>query len=449
MNMIDEKRRCHTRLLMILAAFACLLWGSACAASAASGPKLVLLKDAKTYSSYDLNGDGKKDKLVYKSSKGTVTFNGKSQKLFTPVSTSSRVRLFYYYYDKNNVFLIVEFAKANGVKVSKAYRRVGTRFKLASEPIGAFDSCRVGKADGNILVFYTSPASGAATLSWTKVSGKPFEYEERYRVNTTTHMIVRASNYGQIHAAKYFYYNSKANRTLSTNSKSINTRGPVLKYGQKVKLERVYFVYTGTDAKTGSKIYELSFAGNKGWIKEQRSVQFVKNNPLTVQDFYKDVVHSEFFHPGEFTGREAILSFISKAGGSSNGDNGLSYFFTGPDFTVSEAMDQDSDPSVAEGSREYYQFVNTGNSYLKCAGVAIGMTAEAAWTAFHETVLSCSSDRYPEFTSYEMDDGSVYMASSNGVGVGFTEDFVLTMENGKVSAFTFSVNGYYQNDEGE
>ena len=367
----------------------CFFLGSTVTASASA--KLVLLKNKKTTTSYDVTGDGKKDKLSYNAEKGTVIVNGKSQKLFSGVKTASKVRVFYYAVNTNNEFILVEYAKSNAIKTSSGFRYTGGRFKKASEPMGGFNSCRIGKLSGNNLILYTSPSSGAATISFTSVSGKPFEYEETYKVNTTKHMIVRASNYGKIRSVKYFYFNQRESRYTSTIPSPLNRIGPRLQPGQKVKLGRVYFRYSGTDASKGSKVYEMIFSGNKGWVPEGRSVNLVINNPVKPQDFFKDVVYRRIYHPGDGDSHEAFLSFGNNLLGRSSGE----HEFNGPNFKITETGDEDPFRPLDlpfEDYRQIYKLENTGNQAVLCAGVEIGMTERAAKASYLKEIAQV----YPE-----------------------------------------------------
>ena len=448
---MKEVKTALLKFLVSVSAAACILTAGAFPVSAAAA-KLVLLKNGKTYTSYDVTGDGKKDKLSYNAAKGTVSVNGKSQKLFTGVSPASKVRVFYYSINRSNTFILTEYAKSSVCKVSNGYRYSGGRFKKACEPMGAFNSCRIGRLSGTNLILYTSPTSGAALKGFSNVSGKPFEYEETYKVNTTKHMIVRASNYGKLRAARTYYSGTNKTVKLSTKPKPVNTAGPALAYGQKVSLGRVFFDYTGTDAKTGHKVYEIKFDGKTGWLKDTSGVQLVKNDPLASkkQDFYKDALYAS----GYSSLFKAVEAFAKKAGGSVSDDWEMLTRWKGSGFTCTcySRTYGPADDRVAE-------FKNTGNKLLSCCGVSIGMTADEAAKAFEKTARQCNKAETAPLSFERENDGStvhlhfyigeIVPADDENPSYGFyTEDYLqLTLSGGKVSGYEFEEVIYYSSDD--
>ncbi len=414
--------------------------------TAQAAARLVLLKNEKTYTSYDVTGNGAKDKVRYSAKLGRIYVNGKAQKLFTGVSDPARVRVFYYSLNRSNTFILVEYAKSAAVKISSGYRYSGGRFKKACEPMGAYTSCRIGRLSGNNLILYTSPSSGAATLSFTGISGKPFEYEETYKINTTKHTVVRASNYAKLRSAKSYYYATNKNIKLSTSAKTLNTSGPTLEYGQKVSLGRVFFSYTGSDAKSGTKIYELKFAGKTGWMKETSGRKFVKTDPLASKrsDFYKDVAEADFFR--SISVSAGLNRFIARTEAKEDPDagEGIGEVYKGTNFTVTYYSDF-FDPT----EQKKFELENTGNKLVTCAGAAIGMTADEAAKAYEATLRKRHAEAGVKhsFSKDTLSDGVVLRFCTGEItwdeegecyeGSVLEDELTLKIKNGVVSSYVY------------
>jgi len=452
---MKELKTALLKFLVSVSAAACILTAGTFPVSAAAA-KLVLLKNGKTYTSYDVTGDGKKDKLSYNAAKGTVSVNGKSQKLFAGVTPASKIRVFYYSLNSSNTFILTEYAKSSVCKVSNGYRYSGGRFKKASEPMGAFNSCRIGRLSGTNLILYTSPTSGAALKGFSNVSGKPFEYEETYRVNTTKHMIVRASNYGKLRSAKTFYNGTNKTVKLSKKSKPIDTAGPALTYGQKFSLGRVYFDYTGIDARTGHKVYEIKFEGKTGWLKDTSGVQFVKMDPVADerQDFYKDVLYWTRYTPGSFSGVSAAMKAFMKKAGASSTEKYDGTLWKGSGF---EALEY-SDGWLGGIEDHQFEFKNTGNKLLSCGGVSIGMTADEAAKAFEKVGKLCNPGSAEEPVRFQrINDGSevemhIYVGEITEeeysiYGSCRDDCLELKLTGGRVSSYEFERVVYYGSDD--
>lgn len=424
------------KILLVAAAVFFLCFSGAVSVSAAA--KLVLLKNEKTYTSYDVTGNGKKDKLRYSAKLGRIYVNGKAQKLFAGVTDPGRVRVFYYSLNRSNTFILVEYAKSTATKISNGYRYSGGKFKKACEPMGAYTSCRIGRLSGNNLILYTSPSSGAATLSFTGISGKPFEYEETYKINTTKHTVVRASNYAKIRSAKSYYFITNKSIKLSSSGKTLNTSGPTLEYGQKVSLGRVFFSYTGNDAKSGTKIYELKFGGKIGWMKETSGRKFSKNDPFAGKrfDFFNDVV-AEFFR--DTSSHTAFNNFVKKTGATKHyfSEND-SYEWRGNNFVVNRNCD------VEEGMETRFYLNNTGNKLISCAGIEIGMTADEAARIYEATLRKCyaSSDYKQTFSKRTYENKHVYYfvykrGDLQKDGLSWEDCVTMNTTNGIITSFNY------------
>ena len=450
--MLDKTRSVNSylfKLLLVAAAVFFLCFSGAVSVSAAA--KLVLLKNEKTYTSYDVTGNGKKDKLRYSAKLGRIYVNGKAQKLFAGVTDPGRVRVFYYSLNRSNTFILVEYAKSTATKISNGYRYSGGKFKKACEPMGAYTSCRIGRLSGNNLILYTSPSSGAATLSFTGISGKPFEYEETYKINTTKHTVVRASNYAKLRSAKSYYFITKKSIKLSSSGKTLNTSGPTLEYGQKVSLGRVFFSYTGVDAKSGTKIYELKFGGKTGWMKETSGRKFSKNDPVAGKrfDFFKDVVAAEFFH--NTSPNTAFENFVKKTGATKHYNN-IDYVqgafeWKGENFVAQNEGDFD------ECSSTLYTLNNKGNMQISCAGIEIGMKTDEAARIYEATLRKCysSSDIKQTFSKNTYENNQViYLNYKRGDlqkdGCSWEDCVTMNTKNGIITSFYYSQTYYFEED---
>lgn len=443
-------------LLLVILSVLCLFFSGAVTVSAAA--KLVPLKNGMTYTAYDVTADGVKDKLSYNAKTGKVSVNGKSQKLFAGVKDASRVRVFYYSLNKNNTFILVEYAKSKTVKSVSGFRYSGGRFKKASEPMGAYNSCSIGKLSGNNLVLYTGPSSGAVTLSFTGIAGKPFEYMETYKINTTKHMIVRGSNYGKIRSSKSYYYATNKMIRLSTSGKTFNTAGPVLEYGTKVTLKRVYFSYSGVDASKGSKIYELSFDGKTGWMKEAKARQFLKADPLASKrtDFFKEVVEAPLY--GKKSVNEGFEDFVKKTGAQKSDEDldDVAHVYTGSHFTVYRYYGA-YDPIEEKN----FGLINSGNKLISCAGVTIGMTESEAVKTYESVLRELHKDdmepiNLVNFEKTKIDSG-VCLTFSTGflevyeyeryIGSITYDEIKLTIKDGRVTAYEYEQFTDYSSED--
>ena len=420
--------------ILKLYVFSLLLLLSCVSPAYAASAKLVTLKNGRIYASYDVTGDGIKDKLIYHAQKGTVTVNGKSQKLFAAVSNPDKVRVFYYSDGKRDEYILIEYAKSTAIKTCSGFRYSNGRFRKACEPMGGFSSCRIGRLSGSNLILYTSPSSGAATKSFTGIPGKPFEFEETYRIDSSRHIVERASNFGKIRNAKSYYYAAKKILTTSTKGSVINNNGPKLTYGAKVTLGRVRFNYTGTDASKGSRTFEMTFDGKTGWFKENAAAQFVKNDPWageTVDILKMDMPFSDFM---EMIGCEKQVHTVDEFNFkySTWSGNGIYYNPESLDFE--------------NGTTRLY-ISNSGNKHVSCGGVKIGMDIDEAERIYKEYIFDAvpPSESFNRSFSRTDENNICRLRFLNYYDIDELYYYVLelTVKNNKVSAYVYDEYGYY------
>ena len=315
---------------------------------------------------YDFDGDGIKDNFRLEMP-NIVDLNGKKQEI---ISKGSIERGYYYKYNANNVFLILEVSTPNSEYA--AYRYVNGKFVLASEPIGAFGNTTEVKAKGNYLEFTTGPKLLTDTSSFVHFS-RLFSFTERYYVNTKKHKIVRKSNYGTITEDPIpCYYAGKKTITLSSSGKSINKKGPKLKYGQKVKLTRVYFSYLGDDASLGKKIYEVSVGSKKGWFKDSTSNKFVTYNPKKPIPDVFDL--SQIVKMTELEKDSLFYSIFAKKNSGRSGKYLTYKIYTFDKIKYYDYQDKCKNPHT----KPLFRFENSGSKKFSFFGVVSGMEIEEA-----------------------------------------------------------------------
>ena len=172
--------------------------------------------------------------------------------------------------------------RQTGSRTAEIRRYADGKLVSASEPVGAYSNVEADYVDDDGILYLRSwPSDGMETFSFKNTRNIPFTLTERYRLNIENTDIVRASNYGEMEDQddQSWYYAGEKALTLSTNSKEMNTSGPVLMPGQKIVLTRVYFSdYSDDDARTGDYIYKIRLAdtGEEGWFKDGTDVLFTE-----------------------------------------------------------------------------------------------------------------------------------------------------------------------------
>ena len=366
------------------------------------------------YSDFDYDGDGIKDEFRIDTS-NTITLNDKSQVL---ISRGNIRKAYHYKYDSNNSFLILYIRTTSSEYV--AYRYVNGKFILASEPIGAFSNTTDIKAAGKYLDFTTGPKTLSSTPSFLYF-GTLLQFYERYFVNTKTHRIVRKSNYASLTNKNLnCYYAGKKTITLSSSGKSLNKKGPKLKYGQKVKLTRVFFQYSGDDASLGNKIFEISFSGKKGWFKDSKSIPFVAYNPKA--SLKKPF---ELISIGSMSkmGQDAFFYRVSakRNGGRASEDVTYDlYKFDNVKFYIYH------DPDRSVHLMPLFRIENSGNANYSCKGIAPGMTLSRA-----ETILKAAK---PYKIQKQSDHITCFFGKDPTDGTG---ELTCTFKNQKVSTVKY------------
>ena len=356
--------------------------------------KLKRLKPNKNYKTYDFTGDGKADRFFFNTKSGKVRLNGKYHSLSAAIKAAgSKVVLHYYSLNKKDTFLLVTYPYKSGQRVI-GYRYSGGKFKVASEPLRSCKYARVGGLSGNKLKIISRIADETDTLSFQYVkSFKQLEFTELFKVNKK-HKIVRASKYASFVKQKDYIYGSRNPLHLSTSAVKWNRKGPMLEYGQKVRLGRVYFSYSGNDAYTGKRFYEVRANGKKGWVKESSAALFVDFElpSFDTIDFYDTVLTKG----GRVEGKSPIEVFADKIGATLVQEKTYDQEFN--EYTEEESIDisgfhyKTSDVSDDYGSFGGTTVENTGNEQISLAGVAIGMPVDEVRFVLGSRNFSYSQD---------------------------------------------------------
>lgn len=247
------------------------------------------------------------------------------------------------------------------------FRYFGGKFRVASEPLRSFKYVK---------------------------SFKQLEYTELFKVNKN-HKIVRSSKYASFVKQKDYTYGSRKHFRLSTSATKWNSKGPQLKYGQKVRLCRVYFSYKGTDAYTGKRIYEVSVNGKKGWFKESSDALFVDyglSSSDTI-DIYDAVFSDErSMSISEFADKIGAALKQEETKDEEEDDWGSFVITEKTSIDVSGFHYEDTDTAEYDGSYGGITVENTGNGQISFAGVAIGMSVDAVRFALGSHGFSYSRD---------------------------------------------------------
>ena len=251
-----------------VAVLACLmLFAVPTSAHAAS---LVQLKTGKTYQSYDVTRDGKKDsiKIVQSASYATdfetkmkVYVNG--TKRFT--ATGMKDCWLYVFTDgKRSVILSMPVA-GDGGRALYAYNYNNKKFqkKLLTSP-GYFYT--TPKKSGSNLKLYSQPKGSWWLKSFQNFTDMPFEAMDTYKISNGT--LTKVNTYSEISGKKTYYakYAFTAGKKITTVSAK---DGPSVKAGQKVVLKNIY--YRKSDY---TYYYKISVDGVNGWFKDSSAIQF-------------------------------------------------------------------------------------------------------------------------------------------------------------------------------
>ncbi|MDY3998713.1 MAG: Ig-like domain-containing protein [Blautia sp.] len=263
-------------LLLLISCMVVLLFPASVHASA----KLVKLSPSKTYTTYDITRDGKKDKIKYT----TVGTPGHVQKMYFYVNgkrfllgggsmTCRGVTVHYYSYNRQNTFLFCNAHFMGGGEQNMVFVYSGGKFKcIEIDYYTWYGATSVSKASGNYVYF-------DSYKMWPSESFKCFEGKFqtapcrlKFKAENGTLKLV-SKTYDIVGYPRVFY--AKNSFSTSKSLSRINVKdGPTVKKGQKVTLDKVNML-----TYKGKTVYRINVNGKTGWFVDGKSIQF-SNKPL-------------------------------------------------------------------------------------------------------------------------------------------------------------------------
>lgn len=235
----------------------------ALAKAGASTKKAIQLKNNTTYKKYDINGDGKADKIrvVYKTynldrdetAKATIYINGKKKKVFT---SGYAVTVYLIAPTSKKVYLIVDYYYKDAVSDAYVYRYTKGKFKKCRsgsiyEP---FSYGKVTSVTKNSLSLKISTGKYERGLI-DDYYGKPVSFKVDYGIKN--HKFTLKSKLLSAYSNSY-----TAKRSFSTSSTYTTNdyKGCYVRAGSKVSITHCYI----------SGDYEVAFKiscnGSTGWL---------------------------------------------------------------------------------------------------------------------------------------------------------------------------------------
>lgn len=240
----------------------------------AANPKYVLLKNNKTYTQYDVTGDGKKDTFKYivypRDSKQwgytRLYLNGKkTNNIFTAKGCSG---VYLCSFSKKDVFLLPNFGVYGGCEVS-VYKYTEGKFKSLFSGSAFFnDSSYIGasrfqtkKLANNLLI-----VNHALQRPWHIKNALTFKHAYRtlswdMKYKATKGKICLSSNIATVVGTETF----TALSTFKTSSRTPSNKYDSfqVKKGDKVKLTKIYF--PGSRKKAW---YRIKKGAKYGWFED-------------------------------------------------------------------------------------------------------------------------------------------------------------------------------------
>ena len=236
----------------------------------AASASLVTLKNGKTYSSYDITRDGKKDKIKiiqtrwYRAPYSTerqVYVNGKYG--FTVCGIKGCP--IYLFRSGSKSVIVSEYICGDNGRFFFTYPYSGGKFrKKEIGPNTLFYT--TAKRSGSYLQLISRPKHSGWMLSFHNYMEVPFKVIDTYKISNG--LLVKTSTYASI-TGKTSYYAKSTFSTGKTPASVARKNGPKVKAGKKVILKNFY--YRKSDR---SYYYKISVGGKTGWFKDSEAIQF-------------------------------------------------------------------------------------------------------------------------------------------------------------------------------
>lgn len=238
--------------------------------TSAHAASLVQLKTGKTYTSYDVTRDGKKDKIKivqstsYASSgytKMKVYVNGKNR--FT--AEGCKDCPVYIFKSGSKSVILSSFVFGDGGNEFYAYNYSSGKFKKSKIGSSGFFFAQAKKS-GSYLKIYSQPKGTWWLNSFKNYMTMPFKAVNTYKISNGK--LTKVTTYPTI-SGKTTYYAKYAFTTGKTITTVSAKKGPTVKKGQKVTLKSAYY-----RTKDHYYYYKISVNGKTGWFKDSSAIQF-------------------------------------------------------------------------------------------------------------------------------------------------------------------------------
>lgn len=254
---------------ILLTLLTCLMLVVVPTSANAASTNLVKLKTNKTYTSYDVTRDGKKDKLKVVQSASYATSGETKMKVYVNgkkkfTATGCKGCPIYVFRNGSKSVILSQPYAGDGASCFYAYYYSGGKFKKNEIGPGYFYS--EAKKSGSNLKIYSQPKGPWWLNSFSNFTNMPFKAVDTYKISKGK--LVKNNSYSEISGTKT-YYAKKAFKTGKTISSISSKNGPSVKAGQKVTLKNIHY-------KNGYYYYRISVNGKSGWFKDSKAIQFTK-----------------------------------------------------------------------------------------------------------------------------------------------------------------------------
>ena len=236
----------------------------------AATASLTTLKNNKTYSSYDVTRDGKKDKIKIVQTKSYSTSGTTARKVYVNgkyrfTAEGCKGCTIYVFRSGTKSVILSEFIYGDGGSDFYAYQYSGGKFKKKTlGPNTLFYT--EAKRSGSYLKLVSVPKHTGWMLSFSNYAPVPFEVVDTYKMSNG--LLVKTSTYASV-TGKTSYYAKSTFTTGKTPASVGQKNGPTVKAGSKVTLKSFY--YRKSDH---CYYYKISVGGKTGWFKDSIAIQF-------------------------------------------------------------------------------------------------------------------------------------------------------------------------------
>ena len=235
----------------------------------AATASLTTLKNNKTYSSYDVTRDGKKDKIKIVET-GSTTTTLTTRKVYVNGKYRFKAEAFkgcfiYVFRSGTKSVIVCECVAGDGGHIISAYQYSGGKFKKKELGPNTMFYTDV-KRSGSYLKLISEPKHPGWTMSFSNYTQMPFKVVDTYKMSNG--LLVKTSTYASV-TGKTSYY-AKSTFTTGKTPASVGKKdGPKVRAGSKVTLKSFY--YRKSDH---YYYYKISAGGKTGWFKDSIAIQF-------------------------------------------------------------------------------------------------------------------------------------------------------------------------------